>query len=201
LNYLGHAVFSPSNDLITLGNLSGDFLKNHFHAQLVPSIVEGVYLHRAIDSYTDNHLSVREMTSFFRPHFGKYSGVVVDVLLDKLLSEVWSSLFSEDFSTFCRSIYKTIQDGRDFLPPKPALIMGQMVSSDWLSSYGEEERILGVFRRLSIRANIDLSGVVAIDLLNQNRENLIKFSLEFFTDLKLFLNQEGLLNDSRVEWR
>ena len=201
MNYLGHAVLSPLDDLITLGNLSGDYLKNHMHPLLSPPILQGVFLHRSIDFYTDNHPDFRAMLTFYRPYFGKYSGVVLDVLLDYLLSKLWDQLFENDFTVFSSQIYEAIFDQSKSLPERPAEIMFRMASSDWLAAYGEEERILRVFKRLSEKAQTELSGSRVLDVLKENESTLIALSLDFFYDIKKHLKDNALLTESRVEWR
>lgn len=201
MNFLGHAVFSPKDDFITLGNLSGDFLKNRYHHQLSPALINGVYLHRAIDTFTDNHQALRDLLPFFRSHFGKYSSVVLDVLLDYLLCDIWKDLFLYDFEVFCRSIYLTIEKYSGELPQRPALIMSQMAAADWLAAYGEEERILRVFNRLSDRARIELKGRIALDVFNENRDTFEVKGVEFLTDLKTYLTGNNLIQEQRINWK
>lgn len=201
MNYLGHAVFSPKDDYVTLGNLSGDFLKNRFHHLLSPAVINGVYLHRAIDTFTDNHQALRELLPLFRPHFGKYSSVVLDVLLDYLIGEIWDDLFNHDFEEFCGSIYQTIECNSKELPERPALIMSRMAAADWLAAYREEERILRVFSRLSDKARIELKGRIALDVFTENRDLLVVKGMEFLSDLKNYLTDNKLINEPRIIWK
>ena len=201
MNYLGHAVFSPKDDFVTIGNLSGDFLKNRFHHQLSPGIIDGVYLHRAIDTYTDNHQALRELLPLFRPHFGKYSSVVLDVLLDYLIGCIWDELFLHDFEEFCASIYEAIANNSKELPERPALIMSSMAAADWLAAYREEERIIRVFDRLSEKARIELKGNIALDVFAKNRDLLVEKGYLFLIDLKSYVTENELINEPRINWK
>ena len=43
---------------------------------------EGIRLHRLIDQFTDHHPVNHELQKIFKPHYGLYSGPIVDVILD-----------------------------------------------------------------------------------------------------------------------
>ena len=59
MNFLAHVYLSGSNIHLAVGNLIADRVKGKNIELLAPEIQEGVLLHRAIDTYTDQHPLVR----------------------------------------------------------------------------------------------------------------------------------------------
>ena len=55
MNFLAHTYLSPENNIIMLGNLSGDFVKGRIINGIHKDIISGVKLHREIDTFTDSH--------------------------------------------------------------------------------------------------------------------------------------------------
>ena len=82
MNYLGHALLSPEDPLILMGNLWGDLLRPRDYELLDPDILRGVERHKKIDAFTDQHKAVDEIINLLRPYQGKYTPVVADVLMD-----------------------------------------------------------------------------------------------------------------------
>ena len=87
MNFLAHSILSPKDPLVMLGNLCGDFIKGSKFEGLNASIVEGVRLHRSIDSFTDSHQLFKEAKTIVRPHFKLFSGVVIDMFLDYFIAK------------------------------------------------------------------------------------------------------------------
>ena len=59
MNFLAHVYLSGSNIPLAVGNLIADRVKGKNIELLAHEIQEGVLLHRAIDTYTDQHPLVR----------------------------------------------------------------------------------------------------------------------------------------------
>ena len=68
MNYLAHALLSPKDPLVLMGNVWGDLLKPKDYEELDPGIVYGVLMHKEIDAFTDAHPSVDQMIRILRPY-------------------------------------------------------------------------------------------------------------------------------------
>ena len=75
MNFLAHSILSPKSPLVMLGNLCGDLIKGNKFEGINLNIIEGVRLHRSIDSFTDSHQLIREAKSIVRPEFKLFSGI------------------------------------------------------------------------------------------------------------------------------
>lgn len=101
--------------------------------QLPLSIQQGVELHRAIDTFTDRHPAVRQITSILRPTLKKYSPVGADLVLDFLLAHHWYRYHNCSFSDFCSDMYRTLMEASRFLPDPIDLRIRKMVKYQWLN--------------------------------------------------------------------
>jgi acyl carrier protein phosphodiesterase len=134
MNYLGHLFLSGNEPLVIVGNFMADAVKGSDLSRFDPDLVCGIRLHRAIDSFTDDHPLQRAGRARLRPHAGRYSGVVMDLFYDHLLASTWSRWHTEP------------------LPPRTQAMMPYMVQHDWLTSYarigGLERALNGLARRV-----------------------------------------------------
>ena len=86
MNYLAHILLSGNDRRLQVGNFIGDFVKGTEYEQYPKRIKEGILLHRAIDSFTDNHPVFLETVDMLLPDFGRYSGIMADMFYDYLLA-------------------------------------------------------------------------------------------------------------------
>ena len=89
MNFLAHTHLSPDNDDIIFGNFIADAIKGKSYLVYRKDIVTGILHHRSIDVFTDRHPIVKNSKSLVRTHFGKYSGIVVDIYYDHFLARNW----------------------------------------------------------------------------------------------------------------
>ena len=82
MNFLAHTFLSGDSDEILIGNFIADFIKGNQFEDYSATVIDGIFLHRKIDSYTDQHPTVRQSVQRLRPDYGKYSGVIVDIYYD-----------------------------------------------------------------------------------------------------------------------
>ena len=85
MNFLAHAYLSFGSPELLAGNMISDFVKGKKQFDYPAGIQKGIRLHRAIDSFTDEHPLVKEMKKPFAAHYGLYAGALVDVACDHLL--------------------------------------------------------------------------------------------------------------------
>ena len=62
MNFLAHIYLSGENEGIIIGNFIADGIKGKKYEIYPHAIQKGILLHRAIDSYTDGHPTVRQST-------------------------------------------------------------------------------------------------------------------------------------------
>ena len=86
------------------GNYIGDGVKGSDLSRYSENVQRGIRFHRFIDSFTDDHLLVRDAKKFFYPSQAKFSGVVVDVLFDHLLALNWGKICQARIELFCATL-------------------------------------------------------------------------------------------------
>lgn len=82
MNYMAHIYLSHGKEEQLLGNFIADFVGNKDLVNYGKKVIEGIMLHRKIDSFTDNHDIVRKGTKRLRSIQGKYAPVVIDIIYD-----------------------------------------------------------------------------------------------------------------------
>ena len=86
MNYLAHAYLSFGHEEILVGNMISDFVKGKKKFDYSLGIQKGIALHRAIDSFTDDHPVTKLAKQFFKAEYGLYAGAFMDVVYDHFLA-------------------------------------------------------------------------------------------------------------------
>ena len=194
MNYLAHALLSPPDPLILMGNLWGDLLKPRDYEMLDKGIVNGVLRHKSIDAFTDSHPAVEQMVGLLRPFQGKYTPVVADVLMDFILSKKWHQYQTQSIEAFCGKTYEIVERHLDHLPSRLHPRIERMLSHRWLESCKNKERMTQTFLMLSKRAAFENNIPEAMIAYDQHQEEMDRLFVAFFSDVReyLTLQNEGL---------
>ena len=118
MNFLAHLYLSGDNVHVRLGNFIGDHVKGKAFTHYPPDVQKGILMHRAIDSFTDNHLATAESKRLLRSGYGKYAGVVVDVFYDHVLAKNWSTFSGTELNIFAQKTYSILEKNEEYLPEK-----------------------------------------------------------------------------------
>jgi acyl carrier protein phosphodiesterase len=191
MNYLAHALLSPDNTHVLMGNLWGDLIKPKDYSSLHPGVLDGVMRHRQIDAYTDQHPAVEIMISQLRPHQGKYAPVVADVLMDFMLSKYWKNYNEESLEKFCQKKYQTVKRNLDLIPERVHPRIIRMVENQWLESCKNTNRMNRTFFMLSKRAAFENKIEIAMQAYHLHETEMNKLFLGFFDDLQKHINLQN----------
>lgn len=118
-----------------------DEVKGRDLSMHVSGIERGIRLHRAIDSFTDTHPSLRAGRERVRSYAGRYAGVVMDLFYDHLLASQWSRWQAEELPVFAQRMYGLLMAHEAMMPAATRYMLGFMVERDWLSNYATIEGI------------------------------------------------------------
>jgi len=105
MNFLGHLYFSNDDKDLMIANLFGDFVKGSNFKHFSPKIQDGIILHRAIDTYIDQHMDVLELKLMLYYDLPKVAGVAVDLFFDHLLAKSWQNHHEEEYQSFLNNFY------------------------------------------------------------------------------------------------
>lgn len=184
MNYLAHLLLSPDNDMVRLGNLSGDFLRGVDEAALPAAMRRGVALHREIDRFTDAHPVVAASRARVRPPHRRFAGVLVDVFYDHLLACRWDEHAPVPLATFTRAAEAALAQHHALLPPALQQIAPAMAAEGWLGSYqtlAGVERALG---RIQARMRRPAALAAAAHELRDQRPTFERDFQRFFPELQ-----------------
>jgi len=183
MNFLAHLFLTHDDEGLSIGNFIGDYVRNSDLERYPETVQRGVWLHRRIDSYTDNHPSVRHSLRLLRPAHGKYAGVVWDVLSDALLSHNWDRFHPESLRNFTWHMYAMLERNLHLLPEGLRSRTPLMIADDWLMRYSQDEGIsftLSRLQRLASRPEFLEGGAGS---LREHYTELEADFLAFFPDM------------------
>lgn len=152
MNFLAHLFLADDDELSLVGNLMGDFVKGRLeNIELPEAVIEGVRLHRLIDSYTDAHPRVHQSKQRFPSARRRYAGIVVDMLYDHFLALHWGRYRAEPLPQFAARAYRALLNHQHILPAKLLHILPYMIEDDWLCSYQRFESSCAALDRMARR--------------------------------------------------
>lgn len=153
MNLLAHCALSGRKPLIMVGNFIGDHIKGRHLAQLHPAVAQGVWLHRAIDHFTDQHPATKAAAPILRPIAGRYAYPALDVVFDHLLARQWPDFYAQPLPAFAQWCYQVLQAHEAHLPPRVRRFLPYMIRQNWLLNYrsrtGLGHALHGLARRAS----------------------------------------------------
>lgn len=194
MNFLAHSYLSPKVDLIMLGNLSGDFVKGKSMEGIQIDIATGARLHRAIDTFTDNHPDFKAAKRIIAPKFNHYSGVLIDMFFDYFLAKKWNAQAPLQLQQHIKYIYKVGTANSKILPLKFQPVLLIMIQYDWLSMYYNHKGLKKILTQMTYRIKHKSLLYESVDLLIKNEADLEclfdSFWLSITTEFETFPNNK-----------
>ena len=163
MNFLAHIYLSGDDDDIKIGNFLGDFVKgrlnNLINAQYSLSVINGMALHREIDSFTDTHPIVKQSIDRLQPKYHKVSGIIVDMFYDHILAKNFLRYSSISLPKYSQLFYDFLENRKGEIPKEMDRMVKSMISHNWLMGYttyeGIEWALKGISQRLSFDSGIE----------------------------------------------
>ncbi|MEM8526818.1 MAG: ACP phosphodiesterase [Bacteroidota bacterium] len=183
MNYLAHLFLSCEDEELMIGNFIADFVKNHYREELSPRVLEGIQLHRIIDSFTDRHPAVVQATRLLHPKHHKYSPVLMDVFFDYLLVENWEVYGQESLEDFSTRVYAILSKNIDLIPEPFQARTLNMVQHRWLMSYMTLAGMEDTFERMKKRVSKPEYFEEAVVSLQEHHEELTATFHTFFPEI------------------
>jgi acyl carrier protein phosphodiesterase len=145
----------------------------------------GIRLHRAIDTFTDQHPVVRRSTQRLRAAgYGKYAGVISDMFLDHFLARHFFEFSTETLSKFTQRVYAALQLREAEMPPRVQQFFPHLVQHNWLLGYAETAGIARALSGLSRRALAGSGMETAVGELERNYAAYEADFREYFPQLQ-----------------
>jgi acyl carrier protein phosphodiesterase len=182
MNFLAHLYLSKHDNELMIGNFIADAVKGKNFEGYTAGVIEGILMHRAIDTFTDAHPITKQSAARLMPRYKKYAGVIVDVFYDHFLAANWGQYHHESLSKFAENVYHLMHHNINILPAKTQYLLPYMIKNNWLSNYSKIE---GIQRTLSGMA----SRTSFVSNLQFATEELEIYYQEFDDEFKLFFNE------------
>jgi acyl carrier protein phosphodiesterase len=152
MNYLGHLFLSGTTDEVIVGNFMADGVKGRDLSRFPEQVQHGIRLHRAIDSFTDQHPLHRHGRDRVRAHAGRYAGVVMDLFYDHVLAAHWEQWHEEPLTVFTQRMYALLAAHDQHMPAEIRRLLAHMRAGDWLTGYASITHVGRALHGLSRRA-------------------------------------------------
>lgn len=182
MNYLAHSFLSNMQPALIVGNFIADHLHGNHFENYPNDIVEGIKMHRLIDSFTDSHVKFKESKRFFYKGFEKYSGILIDIYFDHLLAKNFSKYSNMTLDKYCEFIYTIYAEYKTVLPQSSSGFLDYVLQNNIYHAYSTLEGIEQVLFHLSHRINHGVLLNDSITLFKAHEKELEENFKIFFKD-------------------
>lgn len=173
-----------------IGNFIADSIRGNHFSHYTRDIQIGIKLHREIDTYTDQHPTVRISKRRLDKKYGHYAGVIIDILYDHYLAKNWDQYSAIPLDVYVDSVYALLQKNADILPEKTQHMLPYMMQYDWLYNYqfmeGMQRVLDGMNRRTKNKSQMNL----ATEDLQKHYDDFEKDFTQFFEELQSFTTEK-----------
>ena len=190
MNFLAHAHLSGENTNILFGNFIADAVKGNASTSYKDEILDGITLHRKIDTFTDAHPIHKKSRNLIRSDFGKYSGVVIDIYYDHFLAKQWDVYASVPLKQYTSWVYKQISKKYLLLPNATKRFLPFMISQNWLLNYANYQGLDRIFHGMDRRTKFNSGMSSAVEILKINYEPLKNDFNSFYPELLEYVKKQ-----------
>jgi acyl carrier protein phosphodiesterase len=180
MNYLAHAFLSNNNKGLLVGNFIADHLRGNDFSGFSAEVVNGILLHRKIDTFTDSHPAFKLSKRIFYNGFEKHSGILVDIYFDHLLAKDFSNYSAIALKPFSENVYQVYLEHVNVLPKSSSGFLNYIITNNLYSSYSSVEGIERVLFHLSNRIRHNVSLQDSLELFLKHEKELQEHFNVFF---------------------
>ncbi len=182
MNYLAHAYLSNNNKNLILGNFIADHIKGNNYKEYPNEIINGILLHRKIDTFTDQHQQFKLAKRFFYDGFEKYSGILIDIYFDYFLAKNFTDYCTINLPSFTKQVYSIYDDFKGEMPKSGQNFFNYILKTDLYNTYANIDGIEKVLLHLSYRIKHGI-------LLNESIKIFIQNEKELFNCFTILINE------------
>ena len=186
MNYLAHAYLSFLHPEVLAGNIISDFVKGKQKFNYSDGIQKGIMLHRAIDTFTDNHIASKAGKQLFRTYYGLYAGAFMDIVYDHFLAKDNTAFKDSSLLQFSTKTYAQLDQYTHVFPDGFSRMYPYMKKQNWLYNYQYPEGIANSFRGLVQRAAYMTDSTTAFQIFEEHYDSLQEYYIIFFPEVKAF---------------
>jgi acyl carrier protein phosphodiesterase len=193
MNHFAHLVLAQPTVESAVGNLLGDFARGVNADSLMPPVRAGLFNHRAVDRYTDNHPLVLEMKHHFSRRRRRFAGIALDIYFDHLLLQHWDMFEQRQLEPLIADFYRRLADGQALMPgPDMRRVTQRMIDYDWFGSYRDVDAIAESLDRVAARIRFANDFDNAIEDLQRHHDEIRDGFLEFYPQLQRHVAEQAI---------
>lgn len=189
MNFLAHAFLAGNDPDLLLGQIAADFVRGRLNDGDHGALLDGMRMHRALDSFTDSHPRVVASRGLMVGPRRRFAGIIVDVLYDHFLARHWARYSDEPLADFSLRSYALLESRVAELPAPLQRFAPYMIERDLLGSIGEEASLVASFERLDRRFSRPTPLREALHELHVHGAQLESDFLDFFPQACDFAKQ------------
>jgi len=186
MNFLAHVFLSGNNTSLAIGNLIADRIKGNQVKKLPPDIQKGVYLHREIDEFTDNHQIFKECVRELFPNYRHYSRVLVDMYFDHFLAVHWKHYHPAPLTEFTADFYGELEVESAQFSDSVQKFITALIRYNWFEEYQTVEGLHKILSQMEQRTKFPSNLAAATTDLLQKYPYFEGRFFEFMTELISF---------------
>ena len=186
MNFLAHIYLSGIDEHVKIGNYMADSAGNKIEG-FPPGVQKGIMLHRAIDTYTDQHPVFRQGTKRLHPIYHHYAGVIMDMFYDHLLAKNWNKYSDIPLEDYAQQFYAILKKNDDILTEKTKRQAYYMMRDNWLVKYASIEGLSIGLEQMDYRTKHKSGMGNSIKELQEYYTEFEQEFIDFFEDLQQFV--------------
>lgn len=183
MNFLAHLYLSGGSDELKLGNFIADWVKGRSFEHFPLQVQKGIEIHRFIDSFTDRHSLTKQGSARLKTHYGRYSGIVMDLFFDHFLAHNWQNYSRQARFYYVKQVYWLLVRNFRILPRRVQAFLPFLIASNRLESYATFAGLETALRLMGKHTSLPAKSTMAIEVLNQNYEQFHHEFHAFFLEI------------------
>ena len=185
MNFLAHIHLSGQDKDLRFGNFIADGIRGKEIHNFPKNVQAGINLHRAIDTFTDQHPTFRAHCKLLSPEHGHYARVIMDVVYDHLLAQHWNNFHDQPLTEFAQNFYRETELRKETIPQKMQRLFQLMQKQDWLVEYSRVEGLERILFHMSKRTSFPSNFPKAVAVVEENKTLLFPAFADFYHALQL----------------
>ena len=199
MNWLAHILLSENNIQFQLGNYLADPLKGRVWPNATQDLINGMYVHKIIDTYTDKHPIFIQSKNRLKKN-ALLRGIIIDITYDYLLTKNWDKFCNIPKIDFTNEFNEKAKQQKNLLSLSANTSLNRFLKADMLNRYQSLEDLYLAFFKLDERLSPRLlnrdKASSYNELIKNNINDLEKDFLIFFPELcceaKKYLNKNKI---------
>lgn len=171
-----------------VGNFFGDSFKGRPEKHGPIGVMEGIRLHREIDTYTGSHPLVLDTIKLFREQQGRFAPVVVDLVYDHLLAVSFDQWVADGLEQFTATVFDRLDANEEHIPQLAQRFYPHLRKHNWLLHYKKMAGLKLALEGMDRRISAESSMASCIDLVSTHKVELDQIFVAFFQDLVDYVN-------------